>query len=184
MPHLPANPEAIPWCPAELPAPDTDADSQISYCTIDSHGGPGVTLWSDPASPTPRSDARVQLQLSPEDTVIIGRMNGGEIDYLDPRFVPTPIMPGTGTTILRHGGAGPDVCVSRGHFMLRGHSRGILFVNGVPRRGGGIRPPRNWTELLLPRRRMLNLAEELLIERDADITIRLPNETRLTIRAS
>jgi hypothetical protein len=183
MPPLPAYPEMIPF-PAELSAPDTDADSQLSFCTIDSFGGPGVTLWSDRTSPTPRSDARVQLQLAPDDTVIIGRLNGGEIDYLDPRFVPTPIIPGTGTTILRHGGAGRDVCVSRGHFMLCGHSRGILFVNGVPRRGGGIRAPRQWTELLLPQRRILNRGEQVLIERGADITIRLPNETRLTIRAS
>ena len=67
--------------------------------------------------------------------------------------------------------------------MLSGHARGIRLTNGVPRRGGGIRPPRNWTELLDPQNRRMLEGEELVIDRGTSATIRLPNDTRLTIRA-
>ena len=181
MPAAPAHPEWLPQIPAEFPGCETDLPS---LCTIESAGGCGATLWSLPTACIPCADSEVQLQLSPDSAVIIGRMNGGEIEYLDPSYVPSPIMPGTGKTILQHGGAQQDLCVSRGHFMLRGHALGILLVNGVPRRGGGIRPPRNGTHLLEPEQRMLREAEEWVIERGSLATIRLPNDTKLTIRAS
>ncbi len=180
MPFAPPPAEVEPWLPAEFPGPETDPPS---FCTIESTGGLGATLWSLPTAHVSKANHEVQLQLSPESHVIIGRKDGGEIDYLDPRYVPSSIVPGTGKTVLQHGGAAQDRFVSRGHFMLCGHSCGILLVNGVPRRGGGIRPPRNWTQLLAPQHRMLLEAEELVIERGTAVTISLPNGTRLTMRA-
>lgn len=175
---FPASPEIV---PADSPGPDTDTSSS---CTIISDGGPAITLWSMPGTRvSPESGREVQLQLSPDSPVIIGRQDGGEIEYLDPRYQSSPIMPGSGQTILQHDGTRGDIYVSRGHFMLRGHAGGILFTNGVPRRGGGIRPPRNWTQLLAPQHRMLSPAEEIVIGRDDQVTIALPNGTRLTIRA-
>jgi hypothetical protein len=76
------------------------------------------------------------------------------------------------------------MCVSRGHFMLRGSARGILFVNGVPRRGGGIRPPVNGTHLVQPVQRSFAEGDEYLVERGQGIKIRLPNFTEVTITAA
>jgi len=176
---LPEGPEVAPEA-----SPGLDTAPSVSSCTIISDGGPRITLWSLPGTRlSPENDSEVQLQLSPDAPVIIGRQDGGEIEYLDPRYQPSPIMPGSGHTILQQDGTHGDNCVSRGHFMLRGHCGGILFTNGVPRRGGGIRPPRNWTQLLAPQNRMLAPAEEIVIQRDDQVTISLPNGTRLTIRA-
>jgi hypothetical protein len=175
---LPASPEVVP-----LGSPSSDT-GEPSWCTISSDGGPGLTIWSVPGSRcSPEAGREVRLQLSPDAPVIIGRQDGGEIEYLDPRYVPSPIMPGARRTILQQGGMHQDRYVSRGHFMLRGHRTGTLFVNGVPRRGGGIRPPRNWTQLIAPQRRLLLPEEELVIGRGDQVTIRLPNGTRLTIQA-
>ena len=181
VPFVPAESPVLPAAPVEMPALDTDPPS---LCTIHSDGGLGVTLWSLPTSRTSsKTGLQCQLKLSPDAPVIIGRADGGEIEYLDPRYVPSPIMPGSGKTILKRHGAKEDVYVSRGHFMLRSHPHGVLLVNGVPRRGGGIRPPFNWTRLLAPEVRMLAPAEELVIERGAPISIQLPNGTQLTIEA-
>jgi hypothetical protein len=67
--------------------------------------------------------------------------------------------------------------------MLRGVSRGILFVNGVPRLGGGIRPPRNGTHLLAPEGRGLSPGEEYLIQSGTAMVVRLPNGTEIRIDA-
>ena len=79
--------------------------------------------------------------------------------------------------------AGRDVSVSRGHFMLRSSPHGVLFVNGVPRRGGGIRPPVNGTQLVAPTARWFAQCEEFVVERGQSIKIRLPNGTDVTIAA-
>lgn len=178
------NPEIVPEAPPEFPGAASDTSCNGSICTISSAGGRGLTLWSLPtARVSPDERIQAKLKIAPDGPVVIGRANGGEIEYLDPKYVPSPIMPGTGTTILQHGGAGSDITVSRGHFMLKAHPLGVLLVNGVPRRGGGIRPPRNWTELTSPLRRMLQPAEEYVIERGQTITIKLPNSARLTLQA-
>ncbi|MFO0878752.1 MAG: hypothetical protein U0840_15530 [Gemmataceae bacterium] len=67
--------------------------------------------------------------------------------------------------------------------MLKQLGAGVLFTNGVPRRGGGIRPPLNGTRLLTPEDRLIEPAEELFIPRGEEITIRLPNDTILEIAA-
>lgn len=60
---------------------------------------------------------------------------------------------------------------------------GILLVNGVPRRGGGIRPPLNGTRLVAPVRRRLEPAEEYVVERGRSATLRLPNGTEIDLHA-
>ncbi len=161
------------------PGPDS-----VSFCTIHSDAGLGVTLWSRPESAkASKTGLEVRLELSPQKSVIIGRQNGGHVPYLDPSYVSTPIVPGDGQTILQKDGRDQDVSVSRGHFLMRGDARGILFVNGVPRPGGGLRAPVNGAYLLYPEVRWLHECEEYLIERGAAVSIRLPNGTALTIQA-
>jgi hypothetical protein len=126
----------------------------------------------------------LQLQIHPDRPVIVGRQQGGETPYLDPFYQPTPILPESGRTILRRSGGGEDRYVSRAHFMLRSHARGVVLVNGVPRRDGGTRAPLNGTWLLTPVRRLLGEGEEYLIEKGAAIRIWLPNEVTVQILAS
>jgi hypothetical protein len=145
--------------------------------------GSPVTTWS--ALPlAARSQTEYGLRLSPDSPVIVGRSNAWTPEYLDPAYQPTTIIPGTGQAILHSGGCGRDCCVSRAHFMLLGVSRGILFVNGVPRRGGGIRPPRNGTRLVAPEGRVLSPGEEYLIESGTAMLVLLPNGTELRIDAN
>jgi hypothetical protein len=175
---LPADPEVV---PASSPGEDTGGGSS---CTIVPEGGPGLTIWSVPGVRcSAKTGLEILLQLSPDAPVIIGRQDGGEIEYLDPRYVPSPIMPGSRRTILRQDNQQQNMYVSRGHFMLRGRTAGILFTNGVPRRGGGIRPPRNGTQMLAPQDRRMEPAEELVIQKGDEVTISLPNGTRLRIQA-
>jgi hypothetical protein len=61
--------------------------------------------------------------------------------------------------------------------MLKGSLHGILLLNGVPRRGGGIRPPMNGTKMLEPSSRSMDQGEEYMIEQGASAKIRLPNGT-------
>jgi hypothetical protein len=104
-------------------------------------------------------------------------------EYLDPAYRPTSIMPGTGQEVLHSEGYRRDRYVSRAHFMLLGASRGILFVNGVPRVGGGIRPPKNGTRLVVPQRRDMYPGEEYLIEPGSGMVVELPNRTELRVDA-
>lgn len=147
-------------------------------------GDGGVTLWATPETlRDQQTDKDLCLQIQPDRPVIIGRQLGGEIEYLDPAYMPSHFLPNTDRSILSSSGRGSDRYVSRGHFMLKSHSLGVVFVNGVPRRGGGIRPPLNWTQLLLPARRILRAGEEYLIEHGNAIEIRLPNDAMIFIQA-
>jgi hypothetical protein len=144
--------------------------------------GPAVTLWATP--PTSRDTAPLsRLRLEARRPAIVGRQEGGTIDYLDPAYRPTQVVPDSGQRVLRPGGGPEDGLVSRGHFMLRAAPCGIVLVNGVPRAGGGIRPPVNGTWLVFPVRRRLAPGEEYLIERGAVVVIRLPNASQLRIGA-
>jgi hypothetical protein len=144
--------------------------------------GSPLTTWSS-FPLTAQSQTEYALRLMPDSPVVVGRYHGRVPDYLDPVYQPTRIVPGTGQAVLHSGGYGTDICVSRAHFMLRGVSRGIIFVNGVPRPGGGIRPPLNGTRLVAPERRRLSPGEEYLIESGTAMVVRLPNETELRIDA-
>jgi hypothetical protein len=101
---------------------------------------------------------------------------------MDPNYESTQIGP-DGKSVLASFGHGSDRCVSRGHFMLRGSPLGVLFVNGVPRSGGGIRPPVNGTKLVAPSARWFAEGEEFVVERGESIKICLPNGTQVTITA-
>ena len=67
--------------------------------------------------------------------------------------------------------------------MLRGVVGGILLVNGVPKVGGGIRPPRNGTRLTYPCSRAMFPEEEYIIESGTGVIIVLPNGTNVRIKA-
>jgi hypothetical protein len=53
----------------------------------------------------------------------------------------------------------------------------------VPRRGGGIRPPRNGTLLLNPLQRSMQPGEEHPILFGSAVTLQLPNGTQVRIEA-
>jgi hypothetical protein len=153
----------------------------ISSVTLSGLSG-SVTLWSDGCRMEDTlSETRVQI--APSRPVVIGRAEGREVPYLDPAYLPTRLVPGTGQTVMLTGGQGADIHVSRGHFMLRAHPDGVLFVNGVPRRGGGIRPPLCGTWLLSPARRKLEPGEEYLIAWSATAVVWLPNGSQIQIEA-
>lgn len=151
-----------------------------SIAKISVSGG-GLTLWGT-VETAGEPWRQVQLRLDPQTHVIVGRQEGGRIPYMDPNYRSTQIGP-SGQSVLTSCGHGIDRCVSRGHFMLRGSPLGILFVNGVPRLGGGIRSPMNGTRLLEPVVRLFAEAEEYVVERGQGIKIRLPNGTEVTIAA-
>ena len=163
--------------------PRGDRDDGPSPGAISILSGSPLTTWSS-LPLTARSPTEYALRLMPDSPVVVGRSHGHVPPYLDPAYRPTRIVPGTGQAVLHSGGYGTDICVSRAHFMLRGVSRGILFVNGVPRRGGGIRPPLNGTRLVAPEGRALSPGEEYLIQSGAAMVVRLPNGTELRIDAN
>lgn len=167
--------------PSPPPVGDLPGLSSGSIETL--HGDMGLSTWGEYDVAVPTSEHQVELRLAPDRPVVIGRLESGMPPYLDPAFRSTTIVPGTEQSVLRSAGHGKDVGVSRAHFMLRGDERGIVLTNGVPRLGGGIRPPVNATWLLEPDYRAMGPAEELLIERGSATVIWLVNGTVLRIRA-
>ena len=145
--------------------------------------GPALILWSIANTTEGETEGVVTLFLQRDETVVIGRQEGGRIDYLDARYQPTQLMPKSfqGVVGALHDEA--DRNVSRGHFMLKGKSRGILLVNGVPRPNGEIRPPVNGTVILEPHPRLMGQGEGFLIERGASLKILLPNGSVILLRA-
>lgn len=141
-----------------------------------------VTIWSSGSLGRDRRP-EYALRLAPDQPIVVGRSQGHVPEYLDPAYCPTRIVPGTGQCVLHSGGTGSDRYVSRGHFMLRAMPGGILFVNGVPRRGGGLRPPKNGTWLVAPERRTMEPGEEYRIESGTWIVVWLPNGSELRINA-
>ena len=69
-------------------------------------------------------------------------------------------------------------------FSQQGASQGILLVNGVPRCGGGIRPPINGTVMLEPDHRSMQEGEDFMIETGKSAKIRLPNGTVILLSAA
>jgi hypothetical protein len=156
--------------------------SSSSSCDFEILSGPNITLWMA-GNPNQETRKNLQLQIAPDQPVIIGRAEGGGVPYLDPAYRSTTLVPGTGETILRGHGDSRDNYVSRAHFMLRAIAGGILLVNGVPKVGGGIRPPRNGTSLTYPSYRTMLPEEEYTIESGAGVIIVLPNGTNVRIKA-
>jgi hypothetical protein len=172
MKPLPGWPE--PWVETK--------DTPSSDASITVLSGPALTAWSDSGTDTEPS-GEVVVRLGPGRAAVVGRSDGHDVPYLDPAYRPTTVVPGTHQCVLHSGGRGTDNYVSRGHFTLRGIPGGLLFLNGVPRRGGGVRPPYNWTLLLAPQRRLMAPAEEYRIDRDSSILIELPNGSQVRIGA-
>jgi hypothetical protein len=154
----------------------------LSHASLSFEGGGRLTLWADPTTTrdfNPAADTR--LALSPERPIVVGRQDGGEVPYLDPAYQPTPIVPGTDRAVIGRGER--DICVSRGHFLLAAAGDGLMLVNGVPRRGGGVRTPLNGTLMVEPQWRRMEDGEEYLIRAGERVCIQLPNGTRVVIRA-
>lgn len=182
MPTLALPPTAAPTRdPRPRPVGHHLTDSFGSLETL--FGDGGLSAWSGGERSVSATDVKVELQLAPDRPVVIGRLEDGLPEYLDPAYRSTRIMPGTGQPVVRSDSDGTDVRVSRAHFMLRGNSGGIVLTNGVPRTGGGIRPPKNGTWLLEPAHRPMGPGEEYLIEHGAGAVLHLPNGTVLRICA-
>ena len=162
-PAVNALPEVV---PPKVPEFGHESIAEISVI------GGSLTLWG--LQTLQETGPKVALRLDLDASIIVGRQEGGRIPYMDPAYQSTQIGP-DGQSVLTHNGHGRDICVSRGHFMLRSSPYGILFVNGVPRGGGGTRPPVNGTYLVAPTARWLAPSEEFVVERGQYIKIRLPN---------
>ena len=170
-----------PPLPEIVPLPREGASSaSLSVTVVD---GAPLSMWSTAPAMEGQTKGELTVQLKPDQSVVVGRQEGGRIEYLDPSYQPTQMLPKSSERVVATADKGSDICVSRGHFMLRGSAAGILFVNGVPRPGGGIRPPVNGTQLLEPVCRSMGNGEEYLIERGAAIKIRLPNGTTIVLGA-
>jgi hypothetical protein len=146
-------------------------------------GGTALSLWGGPETAESDPVTQVQLQLRPECPVVIGRQEGTPPPYLDPAYCPTRVVPGTGQAVVWSDSEGKDVRVSRAHFMLRGAAGGIVLTTGVPRVGGGIRPPLNGTWLWDAAWRFMDPGEDYLIEHRTTAELLLPNGTVVRIRA-
>lgn len=175
-------------------APHTDQSpgdaGPLSHCSVALLEGNSVTIWTCPETKVHAVTAvhdlpELALGLAPGRLVVIGRAAPDcPVPYLDPAYRATPMMPDSGQSVL-HGGDDPsDVFVSRAHFTLRGAAGGgVVFTNGVPRAGGGVRPPTNRTKLMAPAARDLAPGEEVLIPHGDAIAIRLPNRCVLQLKA-
>jgi hypothetical protein len=161
-----------------MPRLDEAVSDSISFSL--SCCGATISSWSNTL--VLKTAGEYSMQLVPGQSVVIGRQNGGALAYLDDSYVPTPIVPNTGQSVLAN--SQKDIYVSRGHFMLRGSAQGIVLINGVPDRDGGVRPPTNWTYLLSPEHRLMEKAEEYLVERGTDARIQLPNGASIVIRVA
>lgn len=158
-------------------------DGKVSSADLIVESGPAMSAWSGADTMCDLAAARTTLEINCNQHVVIGRQQGGTVEYLDPRFQPTRFMPNSVQALPLRGDE-TDRWVSRGHLMLQARSGGILLINGVPRPGGGIRPPVNRTFMLRPDHRYLKPGEEFLIETGKTARIRLPNGTVLSIRAN
>ncbi|MFO0965390.1 MAG: hypothetical protein U0793_07365 [Gemmataceae bacterium] len=158
-----------------------DTDHSVSFGSVCLLSGSGITLWSSLTGGT-ETMREAQLRLEPDAPVILGRAEGWDVPYLDPTYRATAIVPSSGQRVLN--GSALDGTVSRAHLTLRRAAGGILLVNGVPRRGGGVRPPLNGTVLLAPAPRPLGPGEEYLIASGAAVVLRLPNSAEIQIAAA
>jgi hypothetical protein len=164
-------------CPAIEWDKDLDSSGTLSVLS-----GGNLTICGITRA-TRETQTVCELKLAPDQPAVIGRAEGHPVPYLDPAYRATRLLPGTGQSIMHPGEDESNGFVSRGHFMLRWAAGGILLINGVPRLGGGIRPPLNGTFLLEPVRRVLGPAEEYLIASGTSIVLWLPNHTRVRIAA-
>jgi hypothetical protein len=146
-----------------LPPPaDPALDSPVTLC-LSVTGCGTLSAWSQASAE--RRGEEVLLQLQHDQTVVIGRQEGGRTPYLDPHYLPTRLLPNTGVAVVGSKPSREDSLVSRAHFMLKGAAGGIRFINGVPQRGGGIRVPINGTWLIGDELEWMRDAREVEIRR-------------------
>jgi hypothetical protein len=172
--------------------PTSTDSAPLSHCDIALLKGDSVTFWTCPQTDValrtttdtvPNAVAELALGLAPGRLVVVGRATPScPVPYLDPAYRATPILPDTQQCVL-HGNDPADNYVSRAHFTLRCGAGGVVLTNGVPRVGGGIRPPKNGTKLVAPTVRYLAPGEEVLIPFGESIAIRLPNYCVLQLKA-
>jgi len=164
-----------------------------SRCNVTLLEGRSVAFWTCPQSDIedrtavneiPGAFTDLALCLAPERLVVVGRSTGhSPVPYLDPAYRATTVLPDTHQSVLL-GDDHTDGWVSRAHFTLRGAADGaVVFTNGVPQVGGGVRPPMNGTWLVAPTVRFLAPAEEVLIACGEAVAIRLPNHCVLQLKA-
>ena len=171
---------------------DGTDNGPLSHCGVALLEGRSVTFWTSPqtdvairttvdTAPIPE----LALGLAPGRLVVVGRATSDcPVPYLDPAYRATPVVPDTRQSIL-HGNDPTDLYVSRAHFTLRSApGGGVVLINGVPRVGGGVRPPRNGTKLVAPAVRDLAPGEEVLIRYGEAVAIRLPNQCVLQLKAN
>src|SRR5262245_12162551 len=103
-------------------APDQDP---ITLCGLSMSGG-GLTLWSASDTLHPDTDTNYQLALRPDERVVVGRQQGGDLEYLDPSCRPTQLLPNTFHSVLTQRPL-EDSYVSRGHFTLLGVPHGLVL---------------------------------------------------------
>jgi hypothetical protein len=159
------------------------AEAEVSLGSLSLLSGPCLTLWST-AVPQVDTMTNCELRLEPDRPIILGRSEGSPVPYFDPLYTSTTMVPGGRQTMLLNDGRGTDLCVSRGHLMLRFAPRGILLVNGVPQVEAPIRPPLNGTLLIYPILRRLAPCEEDLIEKEMSVILGLPNGAEIQISAA
>jgi hypothetical protein len=171
----------------------SDSGSQ-SRCHVALLSGSSVTFWTCPQTDVavqtavhgvPDSFTELALCLAPEKLVVVGRASPHHtVPYLDPAYRSTTFLPDSNQSVLHGGNDESDTWVSRAHFTLRGADGGaVVFTNGVPKLGGGIRPPMNDTWLVAPAVRLLGPGEEVLIDCGEAVSIRLPNRCVLQLKA-
>jgi hypothetical protein len=164
-----------------------------SCCHVALLSGSSVSFWTCPQTDVavrtavhgvPNSFTELALCLAPERLVVVGRATPEHtVPYLDPAYRATTMLPDSGQSVL-HGNDPTDNWVSRAHFTLRGAVDGaVVFTNGVPQLGGGVRPPTNSTWLVAPAVRLLDPGEEVLIGCGEAVSIRLPNRCVLQLKA-
>ncbi|AWM40648.1 hypothetical protein GobsT_08250 [Gemmata obscuriglobus] len=171
---------------------NTETGEPLSVCSLSLLSGAPVALWADPRTAVGtavRSDTvavplpELSLGLAPGALAVVGRAAPHHrVPYLDPAYRATRLVPGSGQSVLMNGEH--DLSVSRGHFTLRGAGGGaVVFTNGVPAAGGGVRPPTNGTWLVSPQRRPLDPCEEVHIEPGEAVVVCLPNGCTLQLAA-
>src|SRR4051794_20047853 len=105
--HLLDQPEILPLFPE-----DWTGSSSLSISIVE---GPTLILWSIATVTEGKTKEELKLQLQPDQSVVIGRQEGGEIEYLDPRYQPTQMLPNSNERVVTSFDRGNDRCVSRGH---------------------------------------------------------------------
>jgi hypothetical protein len=175
---------------ADADCPDSGPPSRCTVALLEGHP---VTFWTCPQTDVdirtaidgrPRERTELALALAPDRLVVVGRATGEHaVPYLDPAYRATTVVPNTQQSVLL-GDDRTDNWVSRAHFTLRGGAGGsVVFTNGVPQAGGGIRPPTNGTWLVSPARRFLDAGEEIRLVCGEAVVIWLPNGCSLQLQA-